>query len=124
MSDVICFHPINDDSNILRGWIVGDAARFMETLSDKEVLDGLLLLFKKFLGSKYNIPQPVALLRSKWYTNPHFRGSYSCRLLKSDRMNVWSSQLSKPVCNVREKPASTKIFYNGKIKFFDLKCFF
>lgn len=108
LSDVICFHPVKNDSNILRGWIVGDAARYMETLPDKEVMDGLMFLLKKFMGSKYNIPQPEALLRSKWYANPHFRGSYSCRLLKSDRMNVWASQLAKPICNIREKPVSLK----------------
>ena len=123
----MCFHPVQENSTILRGWIIGDAARYAETLSDEEFLNGLMILFKKFLGSKYDIPKPEALLRSKWYTNPNFRGSYSCRLLKTDAMNAWANQLAQPILNVRRNPVSREIFRVNFIfwgRFKDLIFFF
>ncbi|KAK6635766.1 hypothetical protein RUM44_001020 [Polyplax serrata] len=104
LNGVICFHPLNSESAILRGWITGEAAQQMETLSPQEITQGLNYLLDKFLGASFDVPSIDICLTSKWYTNPHFRGSYSCRLLKSEETNVWSSDLAEPVLNVEDVP--------------------
>lgn len=109
LNGVICFHPLNSESAILRGWITGEAAQQMETLSPQEITQGLNYLLDKFLGASFDVPSIDICLTSKWYTNPHFRGSYSCRLLKSEETNVWSSDLAEPVLNVEDVPVSINL---------------
>lgn len=109
LNGVICFHPIDTDCAVLRGWITGEAAQYMETLPSHEIVQGLNYLLDKFLGSCYSIPSIESFLVSNWYTNPHFRGSYSCRLLKSEKSNVWASDLAEPVYNSKKIPVSLHI---------------
>lgn len=85
---------------------MGQAARRMESLTSEQVLDDCMELLKKFVGFKYDIPRAEAISRSSWYSNPHFRGSYSCRLLESEVRNVWASDLAQPEYNDAAKPVS------------------
>lgn len=104
LSGVICFHPINKKSSILRGFILGEAARHMETLPTKELIEGFNYLFEKFLGSTFTISSIQVCLTSKWYQDSHFRGSYSCRLMKTEEADVKARDLAEPVCNVEGLP--------------------
>ncbi|XP_045509220.1 spermine oxidase-like isoform X2 [Colias croceus] len=59
-------------------WTTGDDAMTVETLPDEVVIRKCMELLRKFMGKKYsNIPEPTGMLRSKWYSNPYTRGSYS-----------------------------------------------
>ncbi|XP_011706839.1 PREDICTED: peroxisomal N(1)-acetyl-spermine/spermidine oxidase-like, partial [Wasmannia auropunctata] len=69
----------------------------METLSDDDVFDGLYLLLQKSFGSHYNVVKPTKMLRSKWYTNEHSRGSYSFQSLLSEEMDVRPKDLAEPI---------------------------
>lgn len=42
--------------------------------------------------------------RSKWHSNPHFRGSYSSHTLHSDALNASRDELAAPITNAQNKP--------------------
>ncbi|KAL1432135.1 hypothetical protein MTO96_013471 [Rhipicephalus appendiculatus] len=73
------FDLVYENPNVLVGWIGGKAAEHMETLSDQEVLSACVHVLSTFLGRE--IPEPVSIIRSYWFTNPYILGSYSNRQL-------------------------------------------
>ncbi|KAL3187506.1 hypothetical protein MRX96_025015 [Rhipicephalus microplus] len=73
------FDLVYKNPNVLVGWIGGKAAEHMETLSDHEVLRACVHVLTTFLGR--DIPEPVSIIRSYWFTNPYILGSYSNRQL-------------------------------------------
>ena len=56
-------------------------------------------LLRRFVGPSVEIPDAVSIRRSKWFSNPFVRGSYSCRMVSSNAMDVWPADLAKPVVN-------------------------
>ncbi|XP_045509222.1 spermine oxidase-like [Colias croceus] len=68
-------NPIGSN-NTLTLWTSGDESK-METLPDEVVKRKCMDLIRKFMGKKYNIPESTEMLRSKWYSNPYTRGSYT-----------------------------------------------
>lgn len=42
--------------------------------------------------------------RSKWHSNPHFKGSYSYYSLKSNALDVTAQMLAEPIVNATGKP--------------------
>lgn len=104
VEDVIGIWRCSYQPNILCGWIYGPNARFMETLDEKTVLEGCVFLLKKFLGKTLKPTEPKKVLTSKWFTNPHFRGAYSYRSLKTDEMNTSARVLAQPLFNCFGKP--------------------
>ncbi|XP_038220441.1 spermine oxidase-like isoform X3 [Zerene cesonia] len=70
-------NPMGSD-NTLTLWTSGDVGKMVETLPDEIVIRKTMELLRKFMGKKYsNIPEPTGMLRSKWYSNPYTRGSYT-----------------------------------------------
>lgn len=102
LEDVFGFYMVDYQPNVLCGWISGVNARRMEMVPEKQVLEGLMFLLRKFL--KWNIPDPVNFKRSTWYTNPNFRGSYSFFSLKAEQMEAKQAHLAKPVSRHTEGP--------------------
>ncbi|XP_011063075.1 PREDICTED: spermine oxidase-like isoform X1 [Acromyrmex echinatior] len=97
LCDVFMFVTVAYQPNLLCAWITGKNARYIETLSDTDVFDGLYLLLKEAFESHDNVTKPTRILRSKWYTNEHFRGSYSFHSMLSEQMNVTSRDLAEPI---------------------------
>ncbi|XP_071629018.1 peroxisomal N(1)-acetyl-spermine/spermidine oxidase-like isoform X2 [Temnothorax longispinosus] len=97
LCDVYSFSPMAYQPNLLCAWITGKNARHMETLSDVDVYDGLYLLLNKSFGEHYNVVKPTRILRSKWYTDEHFQGSYSFQSMVSEQMDVKPRDLAEPV---------------------------
>uniref|UniRef100_A0A0V0G8I4 Putative flavin-containing amine oxidase n=1 Tax=Triatoma dimidiata TaxID=72491 RepID=A0A0V0G8I4_TRIDM len=87
------------DPTVITAWLVGDAAKEMEMYSDQEVLDGCYRELKAFLSEKYDIPHPEEIIRSKWYSNQHFRGSYSFRSVNTEVLQVSADILAQPLTN-------------------------
>lgn len=83
-----------------------------------ELAEGVNFILKTFLESTYNLTYPIAFIRylygisiftvllimrnifarSQWYTNPHFRGTYSYQTIASRRLNS-NENLAKPLIN-------------------------
>lgn len=100
LESVFCFHRVSCQPRLLEGWIIGAHARHMETLSEADVLDALLWLFKKFFV--VDVPTPVRFLRTRWYTNPNFRGSYSFRSVYTEEVRASSSDLATPLLDEKD----------------------
>lgn len=78
----ICYiEAVNDQYNVLSVWISG--CEFFETFSDKKIGQDCTNLLKKLLA-KDDIPMPKSIIKSTWYSNKFFRGSYSFLPLGSD----------------------------------------
>lgn len=41
---------------------------------------------------------------ARWYSNPLFRGSYSCYTLKTEALGVGTSKLAQPINDSKGKP--------------------
>lgn len=104
IEDVFGFYKVDYQPNILCGWIGGPSARIMEKLDDATVFSGCLLLFEKFLGEKIRWTKPVKMLRSSWYSNKHFRGSYSFRSITTDMLKTSAKDLAHPLYDALGKP--------------------
>ncbi|XP_011212725.2 spermine oxidase [Bactrocera dorsalis] len=100
LEGIINFHRVSCQPRLLQGWIIGQHARHMETLTETEVFDALLWLFKKFFSSE--MPAPVRLLSTRWHSNPNFRGSYSFRSVYTDEVRTSSSDLATPILDERD----------------------
>ncbi|XP_062613307.1 spermine oxidase-like [Saccostrea cucullata] len=70
------FDEILNNDNTLIGWIHGEAAEHLESMSDEEVKGQCTALIRQFLGDP-NIPTPDAIVRSAWKSNELTQGSYS-----------------------------------------------
>ncbi|XP_017059004.1 spermine oxidase-like [Drosophila ficusphila] len=108
----ICgFHRVDRQPLLLEGWIIGAHARYIETLSEEKVLEGLLWLFRKFLS--FSVPYPKSFLRSQWHSNPNFRGSYSCYPTYADELRTGRTDLGSPLVDVSGRP---RVQFAGEAK--------
>lgn len=62
-----------------------------------------MFMLKKFAGKQYDIPEPEAILRSKWGGNSHFRGSYVYVSADMEKRGANAEDLTKPLL-VNDKP--------------------
>ncbi|XP_001607922.1 protein anon-37Cs isoform X1 [Nasonia vitripennis] len=83
--------------NLLALWVSGKHAKQMEALPPEKVLDHSIENIKRFLGKAYNITTPKAFIRSRWHTNPHFRGIYSYRSVEAHKRQVFPEILERPL---------------------------
>ncbi|XP_032599363.1 LOW QUALITY PROTEIN: protein anon-37Cs [Drosophila grimshawi] len=117
LESVFGFYPVSYQPRLLQGWIIGEHARHMETLTEEEVLEGLQWLFRKFLP--FDVPQPQRCLRTQWHANPNFRGSYTFRTTFADELRTGAWDLEAPLLDIGGRPrlqfageASHKHFYS------------
>ncbi|KAJ8681712.1 hypothetical protein QAD02_017504 [Eretmocerus hayati] len=83
--------------NILQLWIAGKYAVMMEKQSEDDVLDHSSELLGNFLGQLFKVERPTAILRSCWFTNPHFRGTYTHFTVETTKMKISSKMLEEPL---------------------------
>ncbi|KAJ8924282.1 hypothetical protein NQ315_007074 [Exocentrus adspersus] len=93
-----------NNPNVLFGWFTGNFIPLIEQLPEKDLVDGIDYVLKKFLSRSYQIIKPNKIIRSQWYSNPRFRGVYSfqtvrCRRGKGDTS---ANILAAPLTNVEE----------------------
>lgn len=58
-------------------WTSGDVGKMVETLPEDVVKRKVMELLRRFLSKAITIPEPTGMIRSKWYSNPFTRGSYT-----------------------------------------------
>jgi monoamine oxidase len=91
------FDQIFTKNNTILGWIAGDAAEYMETLSNDEIGKICAELLRKFLGNR-NIPNPKAVLVSRWCSNPYVLGAYfhqTKRMIPGEQV-IFSEPITTP----------------------------
>ncbi|XP_063371713.1 uncharacterized protein LOC134659947 [Cydia amplana] len=79
VTKIIGAHRPLGSNNVLILWTSGDIAKEVETLPEEQVKRKCVELLQRFMGDTLNVtvPQPAAIIRSTWYSNPYTRGSYS-----------------------------------------------
>lgn len=102
LESVFGFYRVSYQPRLLEGWIIGPHGRYMETLSVSEVQDGIMWLFRKFL--KFPVPDPINFMRTQWYANPNFRGSYTFRSIYTDELRTGAWDLAAPLSDNLGKP--------------------
>jgi monoamine oxidase len=65
LQDILGFHSVDNQPLVLCGWMVGPAARYMEQLSDEQVIQGCFELLQKFVGDCFylTVPRPECMVR-------------------------------------------------------------
>ncbi|XP_059471126.1 spermine oxidase-like [Neocloeon triangulifer] len=94
---VFGFFPVSSAPNVLCGWMIGEMARYAETLPDEEVQNGCMELLQRYLGKQYAVVDCTGIKRSTWYSNPHFRGSYSFRSMDTELLDTAAIHLATPL---------------------------
>ncbi|CAG9826186.1 unnamed protein product [Diabrotica balteata] len=84
-------------SNILLVWFTGELVPTIEKMDDATLQRGIEFTFDKFFGHVFNVPKPQQILKTTWYTNPHFRGTYSFASVNSTVHDV--EILQQPITN-------------------------
>lgn len=100
---VLTFSSVDYCPNVLGVRFVGKEALQAELLPDAEILDGLKMLLKKFFVG-VNVPEPTRFIRTKFSTDPDFRGAYSSRTLKTEQMQTGAQDLAQPLLGPTGKP--------------------
>ena len=93
-------HSIEHKPNLLCIWVTGKHSKIMENLSKELVFNHTKELLHKFLDKYYNVTEPNDLIRSSWFTNPHFKGTYSYRSIETENNNIWAKDLEEPINNL------------------------
>ncbi|XP_026283712.1 spermine oxidase-like [Frankliniella occidentalis] len=101
--DVFGFYQYHSQPGVLCGWVVGESARIMENCTIDVIKAGCQELLERFLGDTYQIPLIHSLIRSSWYSNRNFRGSYSFRSMESEQLGAKATGLAEPVLNSKNE---------------------
>lgn len=90
-------HTVEHKPKLLQLWVTGRYAKEMESLSEDKVLNHCVESLQRFLGKRYKVTRPTAMLRTQWFTNPHFKGTYIYRTVKTQKLGLDSNDLEEPV---------------------------
>ncbi|KAF5272014.1 hypothetical protein FQR65_LT04995 [Abscondita terminalis] len=74
--------PVSGSRNVLSAWFTGQFVPEIERCSDETLINGFMHLMSKF-GAWTNPIRPNNLTRHAWYSNPHFKGTYSYQTLEA-----------------------------------------
>jgi hypothetical protein len=87
--------------NLLRVWLTGMPSRYLDEMDPVYIQTWVMRTMRLFLGSHFpEIPEPLRMYQSKWWSNPYTRGTYSYRTLDSEANDVWARDLGEPILHV------------------------
>ncbi|KAJ0183318.1 hypothetical protein K1T71_001294 [Dendrolimus kikuchii] len=79
---------------LLLGWVSGQEAEYMETLSMEEVATTCTKILRKFLNDPF-VPEPQKCVCTSWRKQPYTRGSYTAIAVGASQSDIES--LSQPL---------------------------
>ncbi|KAF9406177.1 hypothetical protein HW555_013360 [Spodoptera exigua] len=91
-------------STALTMWTSGEGAKLVETLPEDVVKRKAMELLRRFMGKNRTIPEPIAMLRSSWYSNPYTRGSYTFDNLSTPQYPHARATLAEPLVDSSGTP--------------------
>ncbi|KOC63638.1 putative polyamine oxidase 5 [Habropoda laboriosa] len=103
MAYSVGFFYVEHKPRLLYIWVSGKGARLMDDVTDEEVYDQVTEMLYNMMSNMFNVTRPLAVIRSKWHQNKHFRGTYSYRSMETVATNSSASQLAEPIVK-NEKP--------------------
>ncbi|XP_035457490.2 protein anon-37Cs isoform X6 [Spodoptera frugiperda] len=85
-------------------WTTGDRAKVVETLPEDVVKRKAMELIRRFMGKNRTIPEPIAMIRSSWFSNPYTRGSYTYDNLSTPQYPHARATLAEPLVDSSGAP--------------------
>nr|XP_022913145.1 probable polyamine oxidase 5 [Onthophagus taurus] len=110
ITDLAAILSVDYNPNLLYLWFDGQTIPFIENLSEEDLMDGIQFALNQFFGHKFEIPKPINILRSKWYTNENFLGTYSYQTIES-RKQPSNKHLGEPL---QDQYGKDVIFFAGE----------
>ncbi|KAG1675931.1 Protein anon-37Cs [Nymphon striatum] len=101
----------DSDKNLGTASIIGKAARYAETLSDEELLDGLFKCLKSTLRIALTITKPELIGRTSWMSDPYCRGAFSSLSPRCDSEFILTKDLAAPIL---DKKKVARILFAGE----------
>lgn len=79
---------------------------YSQCQSNDPVIDSLRFFVAKVQKHTtiFDNSNSISYRRSKWHSNPHFRGSYSNYTLESDALDVSAEKLAEPISTPDGRP--------------------
>ncbi|KAK4878240.1 hypothetical protein RN001_010746 [Aquatica leii] len=105
--NILGLFPVPQNPNVLKMWFVGGMVPELETCSEEAIINGLMYVLELFFSDRYpNITRPDKVIRHNWYSDKHFRGTYSFQSLQTRKGNHSDAvELSTPLLsNTSAKP--------------------
>ncbi|KAK4877830.1 hypothetical protein RN001_010336 [Aquatica leii] len=106
LTSVSVLLPVEHNPNVIEAWFVGHFVPEVERCPDEVVINGVMYLLDYFgMVVAETTTRPDAIIRNNWYTNPHFRGTYSFQTPRT-RRGQYSDEviLSEPLGYNAQKP--------------------
>ncbi|KAG7190626.1 hypothetical protein KM043_006710 [Ampulex compressa] len=97
LSGVAGYGFVQYKPRILLVFISGVGARDVEDVPDEEIQKQVMNTLRNTLSQDYNITEPTGIIRSHWYKNKHFRGTYSFRSIESANTGAQAEILAVPI---------------------------
>ncbi|XP_059050315.1 uncharacterized protein LOC131845290 isoform X2 [Achroia grisella] len=85
-------------------WTSGETGILVESLPEDVVKRKCMELLRRFMGRSVTIPEPTAMLRSTWHSNPYTRGSYTYDNLSSPHYPTARADLARPLTDSSGRP--------------------
>lgn len=97
-------------TNIMVFYIVGPMIPDIEQMSEDRIYAGIeSLITKAFKNQQTNLMKSDKMIKTSWYSNPNFRGSFSYETVQSD--DCVHSHLAEPIKNTEGKNV---LFFAGE----------
>ena len=104
--DGVCGQP-----SVLCGWISGPPAVFMESLSDRQILERCWSLLKHYVGDW--VPSPTSCTPTRGASNTKARGSYSFSTPDCQRRSIGAEDLAATVTSPGGRP---RLLFCGEVR--------
>ncbi|XP_044153797.1 peroxisomal N(1)-acetyl-spermine/spermidine oxidase-like isoform X2 [Bufo gargarizans] len=107
----VVLEPPEQMGHVLCGFIAGEQSKYMETLTDEEILSTMTDFFRKFTGDP-ELPPPISMVRSQWHSQPYTGGSYSYVAVGSSGIDV--DNLAEPLPTDKEVLKPLQVLFAGE----------
>ncbi|KAK4878677.1 hypothetical protein RN001_011183 [Aquatica leii] len=84
ITSILAIFPVPGNNNVLEAWFTGEFVPEIELCSNETLINGFMYLMSRFDVCDFrDLIRPESLIRDTWYSNPHFKGTYSYQTVKS-----------------------------------------
>ncbi|KAJ8949099.1 hypothetical protein NQ318_017004 [Aromia moschata] len=66
-----------NNPKVLIIFFAGSMIPEIERENNEVLMEGLIYTFRKFFGHRYSVIAPDQMMKTTWYSNPHFHGTFS-----------------------------------------------
>ncbi|CAB3238267.1 unnamed protein product [Arctia plantaginis] len=90
--------------NVVTLWSSGNITKTIEALPDDVVQSKAMGLIRRFMGKNKEIPEPIKMIKTDWFTNPYTRGTYSFSNIEPPQPSNIRDNLAEPLVDSSGAP--------------------